>query len=45
MVMTVFDLFGEIPAAAVEPTRGKHYTKLKGYAPMPGTGPARETCG
>lgn len=39
------DLFGEIPPAAVQAPRGKHYTQPKGYAANPGTGPAGETCG
>lgn len=39
------DLFGEIPKAAVEPARGKHYTKPRGYVAPPGTGPVGETCG
>lgn len=42
---TAIDLFGEIPEAAVEPLRGKHYTRPKGYVAMPGTGPVGETCG
>jgi hypothetical protein len=43
--MMAEDLFGEIAPAAVEPPRGKHYTKPKGYVAPPGSGPESETCG
>jgi len=47
------DLFGEVPAGntAVLPGRsrgpkgGKRYTAPRGYAALPGSGPAGETCG
>lgn len=35
-------LFPDIPAI---PVRGKHYIQPRGYAAMPGTGPAGSTCG
>lgn len=48
--MTEFDLFGEVPKGVssdpkVGPKGGKHYVKQRGYAALPGTGPAGETCG
>lgn len=48
--MSAQDLFGEVPAGGTPSVRGrgpkggKHYTKPKGYAGMPGTGPAGKTC-
>jgi len=44
------DLFGEAPiqpppSGQRGPKGGKHYTRPNGYASMPGTGPAGETCG
>jgi hypothetical protein len=44
------DLFGEVPAGAEKPVRGrgpkggKHYVRPSGYAAAPGTGPAGKTC-
>ena len=43
------DLFGEAPDQPMPGTRrgpkgGKNYVRQRGYAAMPGTGPAGETC-
>ena len=40
--LTFTTLGGETVAV---PVRGKHYVQPRGYAYMPGTGPANETCG
>lgn len=48
--MAEMDLFGEAPAGLPTakgrgPKGGKRYTLPAGYAALPGTGPAGETCG